>query len=90
MEAANTVKEAMKSVVVRHLSVYYSTTSTWNFKAFVFVVTRAIIVRVHRIIYSGLVGASLSEPHTSVTALCMCVCVSMLACLFGPTTYRKF
>ena len=27
-----------------------------------------------------LVGASLSEPHTSMTALCMCVC--MLACLF--------
>ena len=26
-----------------------------------------------------MVGASLSEPHTSVTALCMCVC--MYACL---------
>ena len=34
------------------------------------------------------IGASLSEPHTSVTALRKCVCVS--ACLFGPTTYRKF
>ena len=29
----------------------------------------------------------IGEPHTSVTALSMCVCVSIL---FGPTTYRKF
>ena len=33
------------------------------------------------ILYSELVGASLSEPHTSVTALCTCVC--MLACLLA-------
>ena len=31
---------------------------------------------------------SLSEPHTSVTALRTHVCI--YACLFGPTTYRKF
>ena len=35
-----------------------------------------------------LIGASLSEPHTSVTSLCKCVCI--YACLLGPTTYRKF
>ena len=39
-----------------------------------------------------LIGASLSEPYTSVTALWKCVCI--YACtfvrLFGPTTYRKF
>ena len=34
------------------------------------------------------IGASLSEPHTSVTLLRTCVC--MLACLLGPTTYQKF
>ena len=34
-----------------------------------------------------LIGASLSEPHTSVTALRTCVC--MLVCWFGLTTYRK-
>ena len=33
-------------------------------------------------------GASLSEPHTSMTALRKRVC--MLVCLFGPTTYHKF
>ena len=35
-------------------------------------------------------GASLSKPHTSVTALRKCVYLSMLVCLFGPTTYLKF
>ena len=35
-----------------------------------------------------MVGVSLSEPHTSVTALHTSVC--MLVGLFGPTTYRKF
>ena len=35
-----------------------------------------------------LVGASMSEPHTSVTSLHTCVC--MLAYLLGPTAYRKF
>ena len=35
------------------------------------------------------IGASLSEPDTSLTALCMCVCA--YACLlFGLTTYCKF
>ena len=34
------------------------------------------------------IGASLSEPHTSMTALRTRVC--MLACLLGLTTYRKF
>ena len=38
--------------------------------------------------WPGIIGANLSEPHTSVTALCMHVC--MLVCLFGPTTYHKF
>ena len=38
-----------------------------------------------------LIGASLSEPHTSVTSLhpCVCMFVCLLACLLGPTTYRK-
>ena len=38
------------------------------------------------------VGASLSEPHTNVTALHTCVCIyqTIYLCLFGPTTYRKF
>ena len=35
-----------------------------------------------------LIGASLSELHTSVTSLRTCVC--MYVCLLGPTTYRKF
>ena len=34
-----------------------------------------------------LIGASLSEPHTSVTSLHLCV--RMFACMLGPTTYRK-
>ena len=35
------------------------------------------------------IGASLNEPDTSLTALCMCV--SAYACLlFGLTTYCKF
>ena len=34
------------------------------------------------------IGASLSEPHTCMTALDMRVCIC--ACLFGLTTYRKF
>ena len=39
-----------------------------------------------------LIGASLSEPHTSVTSLHTCVCMlaCLLACLLGPTAYRKF
>ena len=35
------------------------------------------------------IGASLSEPQTSVTALSMCVCIYHL-CILGLTTYRKF
>ena len=34
-----------------------------------------------------MIGASLSEPHTSMTALCTCVC--MYVCLFAAI-YRKF
>ena len=39
----------------------------------------------------ALIGASLSEPHTSMTSFHLCVCMSacLLACLLGPTTYRK-
>ena len=33
------------------------------------------------LLLSFIIGASLSEPHTSVTALCTCVC--MLACLLA-------
>ena len=38
---------------------------------------------------SGLciIGAGLSEPHTSVTALSTCVCIWLA--MLGPTTYRK-
>ena len=36
----------------------------------------------------NIIGVSLGEPHTSVTALRTCMC--MFACLLGPTTYRKF
>ena len=35
-----------------------------------------------------LIGVSLSEPHTSVTALCTCVCI--LVCWFGPTLTVNF
>ena len=35
-----------------------------------------------------LIGASLSEPHTSVTALRTHVYVGLS--IYGPTTYRKF
>ena len=35
-----------------------------------------------------LIGASLSEPHTSVTALRRRV--SIYLSVYGPTTYRKF
>ena len=41
----------------------------------------------HGDILSQPIGASLSEPHTSVTSLHPCVC--MFACLLGPTTYHK-
>ena len=36
-----------------------------------------------------IIGASLSEPNTSVTALCTCVCmyVSLLACGHTPKIY---
>ena len=39
-----------------------------------------------------IIGASLSEPHTSVTALHthVCMLVGWFVCWFGPTTYRKF
>ena len=37
---------------------------------------------------SSIIVASLSEPHTSVTALR--ICVYMFACLLGPITYHKF
>ena len=43
-----------------------------------------------------IIGASLSEPHTSVTALrtrvsiCLCVYLSIYLSIYGPTTYRKF
>ena len=33
------------------------------------------------------IGASLSDPHASVSSLHTCVC--MFACLLGPTTYRE-
>ena len=38
-----------------------------------------------------IIGASLSKPHTNVTALQKCVCIyaCTFVCLFGPTTYRK-
>ena len=36
----------------------------------------------------SLIGASLSEPHTSMIALRMRVCICL--CLLGPTIYRKF
>ena len=35
-----------------------------------------------------LIGTSLSEPHTSMTALSTCVCIYQ--CLFELTTYCKF
>ena len=37
--------------------------------------------------YVHIFGASLSEPHTSVTALRTCVCMSV--CLFAAI-YQKF
>ena len=45
------------------------------------------MLKVHDII-----GASLSEPHTSVNSLrtCACMLACLHACLLGPTTYRKF
>ena len=36
----------------------------------------------------NLIGASLSEPHTSVTALRTRVSIRLT--IYGPTTYRKF
>ena len=37
-----------------------------------------------------IIGASLSEPHTSVTSLHPCVCIlCLLACAIAATTYRK-
>jgi len=39
---------------------------------------------VHEESKHGLIGASLSMPHTSMTSLCTCVCLP--ACLLAPTT----
>jgi len=36
----------------------------------------------------GIIGASLSEPHTSMTSLHPCVC--MFACLDRPLTVNHF
>ena len=36
-----------------------------------------------------IIGASLSEPHTSVAALRTRVYLCLLACLLRPTTYRN-
>ena len=36
------------------------------------------------------IGASLSKPHTSMTALRTCVCMFACLCLLGLATYRKF
>ena len=33
-----------------------------------------------------IIGATLNEPHTSMTSYCARVCVSMLACLDRPLT----
>ena len=41
----------------------------------------------HILSYNTVIGPSLSEPHTSVTAVQKCVC--MLACLLAAI-YRKF
>ena len=42
-----------------------------------------------RLLYGHcIIGATLDEPHTSVTSLRTCVCI--YACLLGSTTYRKF
>ena len=51
----------------------------------VIVVVLVILVVVHVV---ALVGASLSEPHTSVTALHTRVCI--YTCTLGPTIYQKF
>ena len=45
----------------------------------------SMIRHIHLLTMVHIIGASLSEPHTSVTALRMCVCM-----LGGPTIYRKF
>lgn len=38
----------------------------------------------------SVIGASLSKPHTSMTALHTCVYAYIAICSFGPTTYRNF
>jgi len=38
--------------------------------------------------YKVIIGASLSEP-TLAWLHCTCACVCLLACMLGPTTYRK-
>ena len=46
------------------------------------------LCELRRSLAGRIIGASLNEPHTSVTALRTRVCI--YACLLGPTTYRKF
>jgi len=43
-------------------------------------------------LFNGIIGASLSEPHTSVTSLHLCVCMfaCLLACLDWPLTVNHF
>ena len=43
----------------------------------------------HAMVISRIIGASLSEPHTSGTALRSCVCVSIYACLRPNTVNFK-
>ena len=50
-------------------------------------VTRSVLRQTVLLRNTLIIGASLSKPHTSLTSLH--TCVSMLACLLGPTTYHK-
>ena len=52
--------------------------------------TEVIKILLWNVLYTNscIIGTSLSEPHTSMTALRTCMC--MFACLLGPTTYYKF
>ena len=75
-------KRLRSSVVFRHLFVYYSTTSSWNYKAFQFAVTRTLIPRGYRINYRTQTAHALPPATCCFSSPVPPKVVSSLICFF--------